>query len=340
MIKLFRKVLSCLVFLVIVIAIFAVVIAMQSYRFWLQSPEGDAEQLVFVVEDGDSFSAVADTLKNRELINSKFWFSVYAKYDGSARKIQAGEFELMRGMNYASIIDELIDADAEEVSITIPEGYTIEQIGEVVMANFYVTPADWGILTGMESPFEDHPFIVSAQKPEDVDLEGYLFPDTYRFFVNAGGKDIVKKMIDTAEERVSSINKTSKDYTLHEVLTLASIVEREVMSEDDKALVADLFLRRLSIGMALQADSTVNYVTGKKTPGISLADRDIESPYNTYQNAGLPPGPISNPGLESIKAVFSPSPNSYLFFLTTPEGEVIYALSHDDHVQNKAKYLR
>lgn len=341
MIKLFKKILSCVFIIGIFVLVVAGLILMQSYKFWFQSPASDAEVVTFLVADGASFSSITDELHQSELISSKFWFKVYGKVDGSARALQSGVFELQEGMSYSSIVDALGSAEVDEISMTIPEGYTLKQIGEVVREKFDVSEAEWGILTGMESPFEDHPFVKFAQKPEDVDLEGYLFPDTYRFFKEATGEEIVEKLLDTMQSRISNENvEAPEGWSLHGVLTLASILEREVMLKEEKAIVADLFLRRLEIGMALQADSTVNYVTGKKTPGISLADRDIESPYNTYQNTGLPPGPISNPGIDAIIAVVEPIPNSFLFFLTTPEGEVIYGLTHDDHVRNKNKYLR
>jgi UPF0755 protein len=150
-------------------------------------------------------------------------------------------------------------------------------------------------------------------------------------------------MLDTMEARVNSLDAPTgdaKDMTLHEVLTLASIVQREVRKESEMKNVADVFLKRLSIGMALQADSTVNYITGGDDPSISLDDRDIESPYNTYQNPGLPPGPISNPGLDALTAVIHPASNPYLYFLTDDLGNVYYARTFDEHLANKAKYLK
>lgn len=340
MMKLFRKIISCVATLIILIVLLGSLVVWQSYRFWLQAPAKEASSQVITIVDGEGFGTMAIELEERGLINSKFWFTIYGRLDGSQKNIQVGEFELRPGMNYASIIDILMRSDSEEVTITIPEGYTLQQIGELVVANFDVTEAEWGVLTGMESPFETHEFVVAAQKPADVDLEGYLFPDTYRFFEDATGEQIVQKLLNTMQSRFEQNNLVpSPDMSIHEMLTLASILEREVRGSEDMAIVADLFLRRLDIGMALQADSTVNYITGRDTPSISLADRDIDSLYNTYLYPGLPPGPISNPGLESLQALTNPTPNSFYYFLTTPEGEVIYAISHDDHVRNKATYL-
>jgi UPF0755 protein len=314
---------------------------LQMYHFWWQSPSDDAELVAFEVPEGTSLSEVAETLEDLDLISSAFWFKAYTVIGGYTKSIQAGLFEVAPGESYATIAELLRDPDQDELSITIPEGYTIAQIGELVMAQFDVTQNEWDVLVGVNSSFESHTLVVLADKPGDVDLEGYLFPDTYRFFASADGEEIVEQLIDTMESRMSIRREASAELTSgHEVLTLASIIQREVMDPDEMAMVADIFLKRLEIGMPLQADSTVNYITGADTPAISLEDRDIDSLYNTYQYAGLPPGPISNPGLDAILATLNPTANGYYYFLTTDEGEVIYATTHDQHVQNKAIYLR
>lgn len=340
MMKILKKIAGCIFLFFVVTVVVGAIAVCQIYRFWIQAPNVDSEVQVVNVYAGEGLSDVATMLDEEGLIANAFWFKWYGRLDGAQKNIQVGEFELSEGMNYASIVDTLTRADDEEIQITIPEGYTLDQIGGVVMENFDVTEAEWGVLTGMESPFESHEFVVAAQKPEDVDLEGYLFPDTYRFFADASGEDVVERMLNTMQSRVEENDITPPDgWTMHEMLTLASILEREVRGAEDKAMVADIFYKRLDIGMALQADSTVNYVTGKDTPSISLADRDIDSPYNTYLYPGLPPGPISNPGLESLEALTRPIPNDYFYFLTNEEGEVIYSVTHDSHVQNKAIHL-
>lgn len=336
-----KKLLRCFILIVMVIAIVVVTVLWQSYRFWLQTPAKDAQPIVFVVEEGSSVSSISKELHDQDLISNTFWFKVFTKLNGTARDLQAGEFELQKGMNYSSVIDILTNAKYTDVQITIPEGYTLAQIGEIVIQEFDISIQDWEEMTGLDSPLELHQFIIDAQKPNDVNLEGYLFPDTYRFFEDATVEDIVTELLETMEEKIEENTiKSPPGWALHDLITLASIIEREVRDPNEMAQVADIFLKRMEIGMALQADSTVNYITGKKTPGISLDDRDIDSPYNTYKYPGLPPGPISNPGLNALKAVSIPASNSYFYFLTTPEGDVIYATTHDQHVANKNQYLR
>jgi len=155
-------------------------------------------------------------------------------------------------------------------------------------------------------------------------------------------EDLIKKTLNNFDKKLKAstrdeISKQGK--TIFEVLTLASIIEREVPNKVDKKMIADIFLKRLKVGIGLQSDATINYVTGKGLAQPSYADLEIDSPYNTYKYRGLPPGPISNPGIDSIEAVVYPTSNDYYYFLTTHEGEVIYSIDYDEHLTNKAKYL-
>ena len=183
--------------------------------------------------------------------------------------------------------------------------------------------------------------------PADQGLEGYLFPDTYRFRSDATSAIVAETMLLTLKRRLAengiAIPRNlifEGGLTLHEIITLASMVEREVRTPEDMKLVAGIFYTRMKIGMALQADSTVNYVTGKSDTAVSLEDSRVDSPYNTYQNLGLPPGPISNPGMNAILAVLEPTDSDYLYFLTTDDGDVVYAQTFDEHVANKYQYLK
>jgi len=313
----------------------------QSYHFWLRAPADDAEIVQVEVFTGDGLDAVAQRLTEQSIVASSFWFRVYATLDGTARSIQAGSFEVYPGDSYASIIDILINAESEDVAVTIPEGFMLAQIEDRIIATFAISESDWRAVSGVGSSLSSHPFITSSSKPSGVDMEGYFFPDTYRFFVSATAEDIGTRLLDEMQARVEEAGiVVPEGWTMHEVLTLASIIEREVPNPEDMAMISDIFLKRLDIGMMLQSDATVNYITGDNNPTPTLDDLAVESLYNTYQHVGLPPGPIASPGIEAIKAVVNPMPNPYYFYLTSPEGEVIYAENHDQHVQNKAIYLR
>lgn len=331
---------SCLGLVFLLMILIAGTIVWQANRFWLQGGDADAEVVEFVVEAGTGVNTIAEELKEQGLVANKFWFKVYAKLSGDASSIKAGAFLIQPGLSYADVMDILVQAQSDDVSITIPEGLNIVQIGEIVRGKLDISQEDWELYTGADSPLESHDFVQNALKPDELDLEGYLFPDTYRFFPDATAEDVVEKMLDTMAVRFGEAGGPTPSEPYHETLTLASIIQREVMTHSEMKTVSGIFRNRLNIGMALQADSTVNYVTGKDTPAISLEDRDIDSPYNTYMYPGLPPGPISNPGVDAISAAALPEATDYFYFLTDAEGNVYYAVTHDEHVQNKNTHLR
>ncbi len=331
----------------IVVLVGAALLGSFVWDSFLLSPQKDAQEIVFEVSSGASVDAIARSLKNQKVITSRFFFKTYVKLAGAQSSLQAGQYIVKPGMSFRSVVATLSNAKASEVQVTIPEGYTREQIGEAISHVLpLVDEALWQTATATSGVYLQTTPVLSGI-PSGQGLEGYLFPDTYRFRKEADAKTIVETMVLTltrrlAENEIVVPNHLVMDngMTLHEVLTLASIVEREVRSPEDMAHVAGIFFTRLKIGMALQADATVNYVTGKNDPGISLKDSQIDSPYNTYKHLGLPPGPISNPGMNAIRAVLHPIDSDDLYYLTTPEGQVIYSKSFDEHVQNKYKYLK
>ena len=317
------------------------------YDAWLRMPEADAPDASFEIVAGESAREISRRLEKAGVISSALWFEVFAKTTGVGRRFQAGAFSLRPGMSYAAIASVLTDAGTKEIQITIPEGFHLKQIGETVLRAFpHLTPHEWQAATGPSSPLKRSKPIL-AVIPTDLDLEGYLFPDTYRFHADASATEIASMMVDTLDRRLRENDVPVSDHlelpdksSLHAFLTLASIIEREVRNVEDMRNVADVFEKRLEIGMALQADSTVNYVTGGTRPGATLEDIKVDSPYNTYRYPGLPPGPISNPGMNAILAVLHPKDNPWYYFLTTPDGRVMYARTFSDHVENKRTYLR
>lgn len=283
---------------------------------WWQKPAADAQAAGYSIPSGSTLSDVAGGLKMEGYIDNENLFKLYGRFSGKSKTIHAGVFTLKPGDNYRNILATLQLPSDQEATVTIPEGLTVEQTGDIVRLNVSITPEEWD----------------KAVKGK----EGYLFPNTYRFYVNATAEDVVGVMRKEFDKQMKAagINPTK------EQIIIASIIQREVQKPEDMKMVSDIIRKRLKIGMALQMDSTVNYVTGKSDPAVSLEDTAVKSKYNTYKNPGLPPGPISNPGIDAIKATLSPTSNSYFYFLTTPAGEVKYAATNEEHSANKWKFLK
>lgn len=314
---------------------------------YLLSPEKDAPDIGLTIPSGMTVDEIARVLEERGIITSRFLFKSYVKFAGAQASLQAGEYLLKPGMSFRAVVNTLSHAGVQEIQLTIPEGYTAAQIGAAVHSVLpEISELDWQTVLSQPSSISVATELL-AGIPSGHGLEGYLFPDTYRFRLDADAKTIAETMILTLSRRLAENEIVvpnhlvmSNGMTFHEVMTLASIIEREVRSPEDMAHVAGIFLTRMKIGMALQADATVNYVTGKKDAAVSLEDTGVDSPYNTYKHLGLPPGPISNPGMNAIKAVLYPIDSDDLYYLTSPEGEVIYAKTFDQHVKNKYQYLK
>jgi len=300
----------------------------------------------FIVEPGQGSVIIANRLKAAGLIRSAVIFELYVWQQGISSHLLDGHYALAKNLDIiqvAKILSQGAVINSKEQSLTFIEGWTNQQYANyLVKQGFANQLADFLSLTQHKANWWDN-YSVLVSRPKNLDLEGYLFPDTYRFFNNATLTEIVEKILANTEIKIkpdwrAEIGRQKK--TIHEILTLAAILEKEVSSSTDRKLVADIFYKRLAVGMALQADSTVNYATGQSDTSVSIKDLQIDSPYNTYKYKGLPPGPICNPGLSAIEAAIYPKTNSYWYFLTTSDGRVIYSKTHAEHVAAKAKYLK
>ncbi|PIP75593.1 hypothetical protein COW86_02945 [Candidatus Kuenenbacteria bacterium CG22_combo_CG10-13_8_21_14_all_39_9] len=235
----------------------------------------------------------------------------------------------------------------QEWELTVIEGWTVKDIAWRLENMGKFQTKELFEATGVNQPNNKFNFDISSydffsDKPAMANLEGYMFPDTYRFFAYATIDDIVRKMLNNFDKKLTlqlrqDIQAQGK--TIFDIITMASIIEREVMTDNDRAIVSGIFWKRFEAGVPLQADSTINYITGKKTPALSAEDLKINSFYNTYLYGDLPPGPISNPGLASIKAAIYPAASDYWYFLTDSQSNVHYGRDFEEHKANKEKYL-
>ncbi|HTK04180.1 MAG TPA: endolytic transglycosylase MltG [Candidatus Eisenbacteria bacterium] len=344
--------------LIAVIAIFASLAALSWTGAWLSTPvTKDAGS--FVVAQGEGTAVIVSRLKAMGVIRSEMLFKLALVNSGLEKKLQPGTYDFRGAADFAEIIRRLAAGGipANEFVLLIKEGWNLADIKKALADAGYAEADKLYFVTGI--PATDHrelssdkapqpqdyakdfPFL--AGKPSYVSLEGFLFPDTYRIYKDATPMSLVKVLLANFDRKLTpEMRKRIADRgsNVYDIVTLASVVEREVKSDADRRKVADIFWRRLDAGMPLQADSTVNYATGKSLPAVSLEDTQAVSRYNTYRYPGLPLGPISNPGLSSLEATISPEPNEYWYFLTGADGAVHYGKTLDEHNRNKAKYLR
>jgi UPF0755 protein len=306
--------------------------------------ENEFGDKVFTIEAGQGIEDIAKKLKVEGFLSDTFWFKVYVLSSGKKASFFDGEFNLNTKMNIKQLVEAMTTRQAidmiDEANITLLEGWTIEQMDHYLADTELF---EQGELLKYSKKYNKKIHLYLLDRPSDATLEGYLYPDTYRIFKKSTIEEVAEKMLNNFDKKLTDeiraeIRKQGK--TVFEVVTLASIVEREMFGYENRRVVADIFLKRLEIGMALQSDATVNYVTKKGIAAPSYDDIEVDNLYNTYKYPGLPPGPISNPSIEAIKAVVYPAQTDYWYFLNTPDGDIIYGRNHDEHVANKFKYLK
>jgi len=299
------------------------------------------QEKVFEIVKGDGNAQIAENLKTNGFISGKIYFYYYARKHGMLNKFLPGSYKLTGNMTIPEIAALLTDEEnilPGYTKITFPEGWTSKQMAERLTAN--KLPGDEFLkITQKPSPevMQRFAFLAGAKN-----LEGYLFPDTYFLAKNIKANDIIAKMVNNFDTRVDSeirgeISRQQK--TIKDILTLASIVEMEVQSETDRAIVSGIYWNRIKIGQPLQSDITLAYVLGVNKKQYSFEDTRTPSPYNTYLNKGLPPGPIGNPGLSAIRATIFPQDTDFGYYLSDPAtGQTIFSKTFAEHVANKAKY--
>jgi len=297
------------------------------------------ENRIFSIEKEQSVFQIAKNLEKESLIKNKFFFNFYVIFTKNYKKLQVGEYLLSSSMNIPEIVKKISLGDVIKEKITIIEGWSLKDI------NWYFEKKGMfrakEIFEVINKDFSEE-FDFLKDKPKNLSLEGYLFPDTYEIKKGNSLEEIIRKILKNFDRKLSSelkeeIKKQGK--TIFEIITMASLIEKEVREKEDKEIISGILWKRLEIGMPLQVDATINYLTGKKRLKIPLEDLQIDSLYNTYKYRGLPLGPISNPGLESILAALYPKDSEYWYYLSTPQGKTIFSKTLNDHNIAKAKYL-
>ncbi len=308
---------------------------------------------LYVINKGDGARTISEGLLKAGLIRSKnyFLFTVWLRHDQP--KFMAGSYELSPSMKTSEIEKALAGGKpiSDEREVTILEGWTLDDMADALERQGIASKKEFFAEAGESAKFAkpgslpdwaaSYPAL--QDKPANASLEGYLFPDTYRIFSDGGAKALVRRMLDNFEAKLTPDLRAeiaAKHRSVRDIVIVASIIEREVRGDADRAMVSDIFWKRIDSGGGLEADSTVNYITGHSTPSVTYQDTKVDNPWNTYKYKGLPPGPIGNPGLSALVAAIRPKSNPYWYFLTDKEGNVHYAKTLQEQSANKAKYLR
>lgn len=298
---------------------------------------------VVEIMPGENVVDVATKLSDVGVVSWRGYFVYYIWKEDLRHTLVAGKYQLSGKMTIPEIAKVVARGDIvpKGVTVTFPEGFDSRKMAERLNANGLPGDAFLDLVKHPKSEWRDE-FWFLKDMPQDASLEGFLFPDTYTFAFDTPADAIVIRMLKNFENRFPDAAKTDiakQGKSVFDIVTLASIVEDEVRTGSDRKLVADLFWRRIASGMPLQSDATVKYVRGESKVQHSIEETRVDSPYNTYVNKGLPPGPISNPGTESLMAVIAPTPNQYVYFLSdTSTGETVFSVTFDEHKLNKTKH--
>lgn len=331
--KWFRaSVIGAIITLVVILA--AVFAVRYTYSRALR-PVSDSQKITLVtVPNGASMQQIAEDLKTQGLIRHSWAFEWYVRSNGLVTSLKAGTYALTPNQTVGEIVTIIARGEVATDLVTILPGQRLDQI-EAALINNGFTPSD--VKTALNpNIYKDHPALVD--KPKEANLEGYLYPETFQKTADTKAQDIVRASLDEMQKRLTPTVRAGiakKGLSVHEGITLASIVEKEVSNPADRKIVAGVFLNRLQVPMRLESDVTAFY-------GAYLADADLsvgyDSPYNTYLYDGLPIGPISNISEVSLMAVITPTKSDYLYFVAGDNGNTYYGKSIEEHNENVAKY--
>ncbi len=298
-------------------------------------PHAPPAGAMVIVREGDGFATVAGRLERAGVVQSALLFRAFARVAQLDRRLQPGAYRFDKALTMRELLDELATGGAH-ADVTVPEGLTVREVAALLAR------AGIGSAESFLCVADDPEFLLGAGVP-GPQLEGYLFPDTYRLTPVMSAPEILALMVRRFNERFGAARwarVAARGMTVNEVITLASIVEKESALATERPVIAGVFYNRLRIGMPLQSDPTAIYAAPNFTGDLTRADLARASPYNTYQVTGLPPGPIANPGLAAIDAVLAPAETPYLYFVSRNDGSHVFATTLPEHNKNVARYQK
>lgn len=311
------------------------------YDYLIKTPviAGDQEEILFNIKKGDNSKAIADRLIEQNLILDADAFKLYARLNNLDKEIKTGRFGLTKGQNAIEILTKITSNQQKELIVTIPEGSNIREIDQLLTEQGIITAGEFTSATQAFTNYEKYPFLNRTEiESLKYPLEGYLFPDTYYISASDFHPDqLISLMLKTFQSKAVSFLEES-NYSIEDTVNVAAMIEEEANQDQDRPIISGIIWKRLEEGWLLGIDATLLYESDNRT--ITYQDLQEDHPYNTRKNAGLPPGPITNPGLESLKAAAQPEASSYYYYLTSSKtGDMVYAETDAQHNQNKREHL-
>ena len=318
----------------IIITVLTAVILMIThvYTFLYTPPSREKTEKIVFIPQGASFNIIARKLEGEGVITDAGKFSLLTKFKGAITKIKAGEYEFTTSMPPTEVLSMMVNGQVKDYTITIPEGYTIREIATVLSAMNIVDKNEF-TAKAMDAVF------AASLGLEGESVEGYLFPDTYRFTKGIASEEIIKRMVQRFNRVYSEIvfkKPAWLQMTKKQIVTLASIIEKETGDNSESHLISSVFHNRIKKSMRLESDPTVIYGIKGFNGNLTRKHLLTKTPYNTYRVYGLPPGPIANPGRVSLEAAIAPSPDTYLYFVSKNDGSHYFSRNLKEH--NRAVY--
>ncbi|TQR32778.1 endolytic transglycosylase MltG [Lysinibacillus sphaericus] len=352
-VKIVRKIVAIVAIAFVLISGIVGLLGYSYVKSALKPVDPDATKTIAVeVPIGSTLSSISTLLEKKGVIKDARVFKYYAKFKNESQ-FQAGNYDLTQAMTLDELIESLKTGKVYRTPVftmTIPEGLTLEQIGNIVEKKTPYTQKEFMDLVTSDAFVQQmkdkYPELVTDAVLADkirYDLEGYLFPATYSYFEEKPSlESIVDDMVGAMDKVVKNYNDalTEKKMSVHQLLTFASLLEREATAQTDRETIASVFYNRIDQGMPLQTDPTVLYALGSHKDRVLYKDLEVDNAYNTYKNKGLPPGPIAGAGKTSIEAVLNPSKTDYLYFLADKKGVNHFSKTYDEHLLKVDKYIK
>ena len=308
--------------------------------YWVLNYTGSNKDLatgspyLITVEPGMTTADIANLLHKQKLVKPPEAFRLEAKFRGLERDLQAGRYEITAGMSNSEIVEVLSKGQGQRVKFTVPEGFTVVKTAKKIEAEGLGSAEKFIEAARNYTPY---PYMETSDSNVIYKAEGFIFPSTYMFDIGMNEKDMLAMMVKEFNTQMNKENipeeAEKQKMSIRDLVNMAALVEMEAVFKEEQPRIAGVFLRRLEIYMPIQSDTTIQYILGTQKEEITIADTMIQNPYNTYQNPGLPPGPISSPGMSAIKAVLNPEKTEYLYFVAEKDGHHRFTKTYAEHLK-------